>query len=327
MVLERVSVGVIDAEAVHHPGALAVDVFVGDHLGGGAFPIGAGLDAEQVMAVAAVAGGNFPASPAGFQGRLGKDQRRRHAGAPGRFPGRLRQLVHEIRGGGRVGGAQQRRPGPLGARHGGGCAGIVHGGGVAFRSACRRVACRRIHAGQAARLAARNGVQRRRAAGGPRGVRGSALTGKLRHQLVRQAQTATGHVLGHLLIEQRLIKTHLRAVGELRTRRGVAHALDHAVQEQRLELLGGAAQLLLRVAGGAVLEPVEALHVQRELTLYGTVQTGHQIISSSARRAPEAFSASSIDISSWGVAPSALRASTTSIRSAPSTNCSEPCCC
>ncbi len=322
MVLERFSVGVIDAEAVHHPGALAVDVFVGDHLGGGAFPIGASLDAEQVMAVAAVAGGNFPASPAGFQGRLGKDQRRRHAGTPGRFPGRLRQLVHEIRGRGRVGGAQQRRPGPLGARQGGGCAGIVHRGGIAFGSACRS-----FHAGQAARLAARNGVQRRRAAGGPGGVRGSALTGKLRHQLVRQAQTATGHVLRHLLIEQRLIKTHLRAVGELRTRRGVAHALDHAVQEQRLELLGGAAQLLLRVAGGAVLEPVEALHVQRELTLYGTVQTGHQIISSSARRAPEAFSASRIDISSWGVAPSALRASTTSIRSAPSTNCSEPCCC
>jgi hypothetical protein len=80
IVLEAVGIAVVGAEAFHPGLRLAVDVFGGggfDHL---ALPVGAGLDAEQVVAVAAVAALDLALAPARLQRRLAQHELGRDAG-------------------------------------------------------------------------------------------------------------------------------------------------------------------------------------------------------------------------------------------------------
>src|SRR5690554_2264701 len=135
--------------------------------------------------------------------------------------------------------------------------------------------------------------------------------------MIGQADTTPGHGLGPLLVKHRLIKLALLAIEQPTGRYRIAHTLEHHLQKQRLELLGGAAQACRLIGAGGVLEPLQALYIEGELATH--VLDAHQIISSSARSEPAALSASRIDIKSLGVAPSKLSASTTSTRSAPST--------
>src|SRR5699024_11988778 len=79
----------------------AIDL-MGSDLGGLAAPAAARLDAKQVVAIAAIAGGDLVAPPAGFHGRLGKNQLGRHAAGAAGGLGGLAQALEE--------GVDMRRP-------------------------------------------------------------------------------------------------------------------------------------------------------------------------------------------------------------------------
>jgi hypothetical protein len=93
---------------------------------------------------------------------------------------------------------------------------------------------------------------------------GVVLARELAHQHVGQAHAALGHVLAQLLVEHRREHLRLLAVRQPVLGRGVAHALHHLVDEQRLELLGRTARRIGRAGLGRTLQVAEALGVERE---------------------------------------------------------------
>ena len=119
---------------------------------------------------------------------------------------------------------------------------------------------------------------------------------QLFHQRIGQADTPGSHNLRPLLIEHGLIEGRIATLQQPRGRRGIPHAFDHHLNEERFELLRRALHARFRINARIVLQPLEAVHIQRELT--GHIAHAHQMISSSARKEPDALNASRIDIKS-----------------------------
>src|SRR5574343_68073 len=76
--------------------AAALDHLGGGHAGGGALPVRAGLDAEEVEGVAAVGRPDLLAAPAGLQRRLGEDEVGGDAGLRRRGLGGGAVAAHEV---------------------------------------------------------------------------------------------------------------------------------------------------------------------------------------------------------------------------------------
>src|SRR5471032_1604958 len=113
VVFEAVAVVVVGAEALDLGLRLAVDVLGGGGLDHLALPVAAGLDAEQVVAVAAVAALDLALAPAALQRRLAQHELGRDAGGAAGFLGVRAELLLEA--------AHVRRLAAL--VNGGGCAG------------------------------------------------------------------------------------------------------------------------------------------------------------------------------------------------------------
>ena len=113
---------------------------------------------------------------------------------------------------------------------------------------------------------------------------------KLAHHYISQTNATTGHPLGQLLIEHRGVHASLFAVEHALLRRRVAHAFHQHVHEHRFELLRRLLQRLGRSVFGIEPELVEPLGIKRE---FGSEvgAADHQMTSSSARNAPDAFKA------------------------------------
>jgi hypothetical protein len=114
------------------------------------------------------------------------------------------------------------------------------------------------------------------------------------------AAAAGGELHGQLLVEQRLVHARFVAVEHAALGRRVAHGLEHLLEQQRLELLGG----LLGGGRRAVLR--DAAQARQGVGVEGVDLAeigGHQITSSSARSAPLAFMAWRMAISSRGWRP------------------------
>src|SRR5574343_544052 len=95
-VLEGLLVGGVGAEVGRDLLRLAVDHLGGGHAGGGALPVRAGLDAEEVEGAAAVSRADLLAAPAGLQRRLGEDEVGGDAGLRRRGLGGGAVAAHEV---------------------------------------------------------------------------------------------------------------------------------------------------------------------------------------------------------------------------------------
>src|SRR5580704_13968598 len=180
----------------------------------------------------------------------------------------------------------------------------------------RRARCSRGRAG---------GLGRR---GGCR--RGAGSAPQLLHQHVGESQAmAPGELERQLVIEHALVHLGLVAAEDRILADGLAHALEHHLGEQALELLRHLAQrarVLLAYCALELLEPREvtidtgAVGAVGYVGSHGGRCNGLQMTMSSARSAPASRSASRIATRSPGAAPTWFTARTISSRLTPAWN-------
>ena len=274
VIIEALLVGLVATEGrpllLLHPAT----VFAGQHIGRIALPLAMGLDAEQVVAAAAVFLANDRLAPASFQCGLGHQIMRIHTQARGGLLGHRQHRAGEFR---------------RAVEAGLGIGGCGHGrvGLGCLLSTQRQPVARRLRGDcRAGRLVrSRRGLtegdftptrtdpqpptrQQRRMIrtltidnrlGGAGGRHGCGLFRRqLPHHHISQPHTllfCQMHrqlAVVHILVETGLRRIQRIALGERLV--GIAHALDHHIQKQRFELAGDLLQIFRAVGLAAGLE-------------------------------------------------------------------------
>lgn len=208
--------------------------------------------------------------PAGFQRRLGGDQFGRHA-ASGTWP-----PVPALRGGPELAHVRRALAGlQCRAAGTGNDSPAANGEPCRARAAGHPILLSRRHGSRQAAPAGRcrtAGAARRADTGDQRSLVDAArLTGELAlllqlaDQLIGQAQTVAGQLLRPLLIKHFGVQLALRTVQQAGLRHRIAHAFQHHVQEQRLELPGCLRQAGVGIVAGGLLEALQPLYIRGEL--------------------------------------------------------------
>src|SRR5688572_29087018 len=165
--------------------------------------------------------------------------------------------------------------------------------------------------------------------GGAHAFRGRALA-ELTDQHVGEAEaTPRGQLHGQLVVHHALVHVALVAAEHRVAEAGIAHALQHHLGEDALELPRHFAQRVRIVRTRAAAQRRELREVMRvrlrdlltRLRRQRCVDLEiHQMTMSSARNAPDSLRASRIATRSPGAAPTWLTARTMSLRSTPASN-------
>src|SRR5256885_626742 len=304
VVAEGLLVGVVGAELGRDLARHAVDVFGGRDLGDLARPALAGLDAEQVVGIAAIGILDFALAPAGLVSGLAQHEGGRNAAFLRHACSGVAMVGDEVvtaLGRGRVG-----------------VDGLGRAAAAAAPGTCGAI-------GAAGRAAPGDAAHAQCGGHGDLGILGGFRAhgaGQLSRDGIRQAAGLARHGHRQLLVQHVGAQVALCAVEQAGLHGGLAHALDHLAHEQRFQLLGGFLRGLRTVLAGREFECVEGSGVGRQRiagrSLRSVGKCDAHITSSSALRAPAALMACRMASRSWGVAPSVLSARTTSV------SCGEP---